>query len=170
MVVCLVATLGVTAANLRLTYVTDSNGAKQSRAEERRALEEANVRAYEEKQARAARKAEERHDPIRVKSRVKAPSSPIEGHLGRTAADVEAGRAEAAERMAQEDANVAAFNAKQAEAKKRLEEAEATAAERKASREARQANFNKTLEERRAAQKRYEESRENKDSGLKKYF
>ena len=29
MVVCLVATLGVTAANLRLTYVTDSNGAKQ---------------------------------------------------------------------------------------------------------------------------------------------
>ena len=61
---------------------------KQSRAEERRALEEANVRAYEEKQARAARKAEERHDPIRVKSRVKAPSSPIEGHLGRTAADV----------------------------------------------------------------------------------
>ena len=33
-----------------------------------------------------------------------------------------------------------------------------------------QANFNKTLEERRAAQKRYEESRENKDSGLKKYF
>ena len=144
--------------------------AKQSRAEERRALEEANVRAYEEKQARAARKAEERHDPIRVKSRVKAPSSPIEGHLGRTAADVEAGRAEAAERMAQEDANIAAFNAKQAEAKKRLEEAEATAAERKASREARQANFNKTLEERRAAQKRYEESRENKDSGLKKYF
>lgn len=143
---------------------------KQSRAEERRALEEANVRAYEEKQARAARKAEERHDPIRVKSRVKAPSSPIEGHLGRTAADVEAGRAEAAERMAQEDANIAAFNAKQAEAKKRLEEAEATAAERKASREARQANFNKTLEERRAAQKRYEESRENKDSGLKKYF
>ena len=142
----------------------------ESRAEERRALEEANVRAYEEKQARAARKAEERHDPIRVKSRVKAPSSPIEGHLGRTAADVEAGRAEAAERMAQEDANVAAFNAKQAEAKKRLEEAEATAAERKASREARQANFNKTLEERRAAQKRYEESRENKDSGLKKYF
>ena len=133
------------------------------RAEERRALEEANVRAYEEKQARAARKAEERHDPIRVKSRVKAPSSPIEGHLGRTAADVEAGRAEAA-------ANVAAFNAKQAEAKKRLKEAEATAAERKASREARQANFNKTLEERRAAQKRYEESRENKDSGLKKYF
>ena len=111
---------------------------KQSRAEERRALEEANVRAYEEKQARAARKAEERHDPIRVKSRVKAPSSPIEGHLGRTAADVEAGRAEAAERMAQEDANIAAFNAKQAEAKKRLEEAEATAAERKASREARQ--------------------------------
>ena len=143
---------------------------QQSRAEERRALEEANVRAYEEKQARAARKAEERHDPIRVKSRVKAPSSPIEGHLGRTAADVEAGRAEAAERMAQEDANIAAFNAKQAEAKKRLEEAEATAAERKASREARQANFNKTLEERRAAQKRYEESRENKDSGLKKYF
>lgn len=143
---------------------------KQSRAEERRALEEANVRAYEEKQARAARKAEERHDPIRVKSRVKAPSSPIEGHLGRTAADVEAGRAEAAERMAQEDANIAAFNAKQAEAKKRLEEAEATSAERKASREARQANFNKTLEERRAAQKRYEESRENKDSGLKKYF
>lgn len=142
----------------------------ESRAEERRALEEANVRAYEEKQARAARKAEERHDPIRVKSRVKAPSSPIEGHLGRTAADVEAGRAEAAERMAQEDANIAAFNAKQAEAKKRLEEAEATAAERKASREARQANFNKTLEERRAAQKRYEESRENKDSGLKKYF
>lgn len=140
------------------------------RVEQRRALEEANVRAYEEKQARAARKAEERHDPIRVKSRVKAPSSPIEGHLGRTAADVEAGRAEAAERMAQEDANIAAFNAKQAEAKKRLEEAEATAAERKASREARQANFNKTLEERRAAQKRYEESRENKDSGLKKYF
>ena len=29
MVVCLVATLGVTAANLRLTYVTDSNGARQ---------------------------------------------------------------------------------------------------------------------------------------------
>ena len=29
MVGCLVATLGVTAANLRLTYVTDSNGAKQ---------------------------------------------------------------------------------------------------------------------------------------------
>ena len=29
MVVCLVATLGVTAANLRLTYVTDSNRAKQ---------------------------------------------------------------------------------------------------------------------------------------------
>ena len=28
MVVCLVATLGVTAANLRLTYVTDSNGAQ----------------------------------------------------------------------------------------------------------------------------------------------
>ena len=73
--------------------------------------------------------------------------------------------------MAQEDANIAAFNAKQAEAKKRLEEAEATAAERKASREARQANFNKTLEERRAATAAsYEESRENKDSGLKKYF
>ena len=144
--------------------------AKQSRAEERRALEEANVRAYEEKQARAARKAEERHDPIRVKSRVKAPSSPIEGHLGRTAADVEASRAQAVERAAQEEANQGAFDAKQAEAKKRLEEAEATAAERKASREARQANFNKTLEERRAAQKRYEESRENKDSGLKKYF
>ena len=29
MVVCLVATLSVTAANLRLTYVTDSNGARQ---------------------------------------------------------------------------------------------------------------------------------------------
>ena len=29
MVVCLVATLGVTAANLRLTYVTDSDGARQ---------------------------------------------------------------------------------------------------------------------------------------------
>ena len=29
MVVCLVATLGVTAANLRLTYVTDSHGARQ---------------------------------------------------------------------------------------------------------------------------------------------
>ena len=29
MVVCLAATLGVTAANLRLTYVTDSNGARQ---------------------------------------------------------------------------------------------------------------------------------------------
>ena len=28
MVVCLVATLSVTAANLRLTYVTDSNGDK----------------------------------------------------------------------------------------------------------------------------------------------
>ncbi|MFR6358204.1 MAG: hypothetical protein ACLUNV_00130 [Sutterella wadsworthensis] len=86
----------------------------------------------------------------------------------RTAADVEAGRAEAAERMAQEDANIAAFNAKQAEAKKRLEEAEATAAERKASREARQANFNKTLEERRAAQKRYARSPgRTADSGLK---
>ena len=29
MVVCLVATLSVTAANLRLTYVTDSDGARQ---------------------------------------------------------------------------------------------------------------------------------------------
>ncbi len=144
--------------------------AKQTRAEERRALEEANVRAFEEKQLRAAEKAAERRDPIKMKKRDTSPSQPFEGHVGRTAADVEASRAQAAERAAQEEANQGAFDAKQAEARKRLEEAEATAAERKAKREARQANFNKTLEERRAAQKRYEESKDEKDSGLKKFF
>lgn len=144
--------------------------AKQTRAEERRALEEANVRAFEEKQLRAAERAAERRDPIKMKKRETSPSHPLEGHVGRTAADVEASRAQAAERAAQEDANLGAFDAKQAEARQRLEEAEATAAERRAKREARQANFNKTLEERRAAQKRYEESKDERDSGLKKYF
>ena len=144
--------------------------AMQSRAEERRAREEENVRAYEEKQRKAAQGAAEHRNPLKMKSRPKDASKPVESHVGRTAADVEAKQAEAAERRAQEAANLEAYEVKQAEARKRLEEAESTAAKNKAKREARRANLNKTLEERRAAQDRYEESQKNRDSGLSKYF
>ena len=80
------------------------------------------------------------------------------------------GRAEAAAREAQEEANLAAYEEKQARAKARQEKAEAMAEKRREKRLERSRELNKTIEERRAAQERLEERRRNKDSGLEGYF
>lgn len=74
------------------------------------------------------------------------------------------------ERARLESENEAYYNAKQLEAKKRMDEAEATAAKRRAEREAKQKKFEESLKEREAAQQRYEERRKSQDSGLAQFF
>ncbi len=105
-------------------------------------------------------------EPLSIEPKTpKAPSEPlaIEPKTAEpeTAAD---------ERARLESENEAYYNAKQLEAKKRLDEAEATAAKRRAEREAKQKKFEESLKEREAAQKRYEERRKSQDSGLAQFF
>ncbi len=103
---------------------------------------------------------------------VKTPSAPAfapkaEDKAGK---DVDAAASPEARRAELERANEAYYEAKQAEAARRLEEAEARAQKRREEREAHQKKLEKSLEERVEAQKRYEESQKNKDSGLAKFF
>lgn len=108
-------------------------------------------------------------EPMSLGDRRREASEPVQLTNDR-AAEVEARRAEAAEREAQEEANLAAYEEKQARAKARQEKAEAMAEKRREKRLERSRELNKTIEERRAAQERLEERRRNKDSGLEGYF
>ena len=139
-----------------------------SKAEERRQKEEANLRAYEEKQRKAAERANEKHDPVRMKTREPQGPSLPQGASKAIPIDDEEGLMEA--RRAQEAANTEAFNQKQAEAAERMAKAEEAAAKRRAEREARQKAFNQTLKERRAAQERYESTKGDRESGLERFF
>ena len=103
---------------------------------------------------------------------VKTPSAPAFAPKAEHKAekDVDAAASPEARRAELERANEAYYEAKQAEAARRLEEAEARAQKRREEREAHQKKLEKSLEERVEAQKRYEESQKNKDSGLAKFF
>ena len=105
-------------------------------------------------------------EPVRVAPKTpKAPSEPL-------SIEPKTPESEAAtdERARLESENEAYYNAKQLEAKKRMDEAEATAAKRRAEREAKQKKFEESLKEREAAQQRYEERRKSQDSGLAQFF
>lgn len=105
-------------------------------------------------------------EPVRVAPKTpKAPSEPL-------SIEPKTPGSEAAtdERARLESENEAYYNAKQLEAKKRMDEAEATAAKRRAEREAKQKKFEESLKEREAAQQRYEERRKSQDSGLAQFF
>lgn len=103
-------------------------------------------------------------EPMSLGDRRREASEPVTLSNDR-AAEVEARRAEA-----QEEANLAVYEEKQARAKARQEKAEAMAEKRREKRLERSRELNKTIEERRAAQERLEERRRNKDSGLEGYF
>lgn len=105
-------------------------------------------------------------EPLSIEPKTpKAPSEPL-------ATEPKTAEPEPAadERARLESENEAYYNAKQLEAKKRMDEAEATAAKRRAEREAKQKKFEESLKEREAAQQRYEERRKSQDSGLAKFF
>lgn len=111
------------------------------------------------------------HAPLEIGAKTpRKASEPVGEHIGMSSEDVKKRSEAAAERAAQEDANLAAYEKKQAEARERLKNAEETAAKRRAEREKREAEFNKTLKERTDAQKRYEARQGERDSGLAKYF
>ncbi len=118
-------------------------------------------------------------EPVRVAKTPKAPSEPLSIEPKTPKAPSEplsiepkTSGSEAAtdERARLESENEAYYNAKQLEAKKRMDEAEATAAKRRAEREAKQKKFEESLKEREAAQQRYEERRKSQDSGLAQFF
>ena len=105
-------------------------------------------------------------EPLSIEPKTpKAPSEPL-------SIEPKTPESEAAtdERARLESENEAYYNAKQLEAKKRMDEAEATAAKRCAEREAKQKKFEESLKEREAAQQRYEERRKSQDSGLAQFF
>lgn len=105
-------------------------------------------------------------EPLSIEPKTpKAPSEPL-------SIEPKTPESEAAtdERARLESENEAYYNAKQLEAKKRMDEAEATAAKRRAEREAKQKKFEESLKEREAAQQRYEERRKSQDSGLAQFF
>lgn len=142
----------------------------RARAAEVRAQEAANVKAYEDKQLEAAnRPSKEAPTPMKPRT-VREATEPTDMHVGQTAEDVTANQARAEERRLQEDANTAAFEKKQRKARERLEKAEAEAAKRRAEREARKANLDQSLKERTEAQERYEARKDERESGLAKYF
>lgn len=105
-------------------------------------------------------------EPVRVAPKTpKAPSEPLSIEPKTSGSEPATD-----ERARLESENEAYYNAKQLEAKKRMDEAEATAAKRRAEREAKQKKFEESLKEREAAQQRYEERRKSQDSGLAQFF